>query len=800
MPPVHFTVSQIRTAAACPRILYFDAAATRARRLHQPSVTRIWKAGGGGEATACGTLFHAAIERFNRLAAIDPHIRETVGTALGSPEPAQELLRHVYQQHVNRDALFRKTAEQQQAFMAALGRYLGELVDILRHAVTLGKPLEEILDEMLGDKRRRVDVTFQVGSAGEEVHVTGILDYVFYDWRTANHRIIDYKLTPADKPANDLFQVCVYALMHHVQHRTEPDVGVLYLHPARQMIEKPWEQVFTERHKVFNLLASMREWVSYHEKTGKGLHPPGEPVYCPVCKWDEQCVKRLGPKHEGQRLEHWTASSQKQGPAEPPVVVSPTTEKENEKVKSAAQTNRGMKKSNPQAQPPTAESPPKRAGTSPGLAAGELWLGEREGSTSLIGLPCSALPTHVAVVGAAGSGKTWLAKVIAEEAVGQGIAVLAVDPQGDLVQLIKRRDPRAFPGPDRKRYDAFWSTAEPCVLTPGSSHGTRLSLNPVRVPRGQDLANIIEPQRRDEELAVLLTIVAGNLVGLAKAAGDPDCQQTFLFQILRSLTGTVADPALSLERVAAAVSQPDTVGMEDAERFIKKAEREKLARKLNTLIFGPSANLFSGGLALDLEQMLRPAKPGKVPLNVVYLNALGNDDQKQFLVAALAAEIYRWMITTGSRGTRPRLLFYLDEARDYIPAGTAKPPAKEPLLRLFAQGRKYGVACLFCTQSPRSVDYNVFGNCSTKIVGRLESAQDVTRVAEWFQKEGGTPGWLGDRKGAAPGTFVGRWPGMPVELDGQTWKGRQLFSEHGGAWSPGQVEQEVNAQRGSAVR
>ena len=49
------------------------------------------------------------------------------------------------------------------------------------------------------------------------------------------------KLTPAQHPANDLLQVCVYGLMHHVQHQTGPDVGVLYLHPARQMVEKPWE-------------------------------------------------------------------------------------------------------------------------------------------------------------------------------------------------------------------------------------------------------------------------------------------------------------------------------------------------------------------------------------------------------------------------------------------------------------------------------------------------------------------------------------------------------------------------------
>ena len=65
-----------------------------------------------------------------------------------------------------------------------------------------------------------------MGPNGEPVHVTGTLDYVFYDWRTERHRILDYKLTPGGQPTNDLFQVCVYALMHHAQHGTAPDVGV----------------------------------------------------------------------------------------------------------------------------------------------------------------------------------------------------------------------------------------------------------------------------------------------------------------------------------------------------------------------------------------------------------------------------------------------------------------------------------------------------------------------------------------------------------------------------------------------
>jgi hypothetical protein len=185
-----------------------------------------------------------------------------------------------------------------------------------------------------------------------------------------------------------------------------------------------------------------------------------------------------------------------------------------------------------------------------------------------------------------------------------------------------------------------------------------------------------------------------------------------------------------------------------------------------------------------------------VPLNVVYLNALSNDQEKHFFLAALATELYRWMITTVD-ATRAgvNLLFYIDEARDWIPAGSAKPPAKQPLIRLFTQGRKYGVGCLLCTQSPRSVDYNVFGNTSTKLVGRLEAAQDVERVVDWFTADGGAPSWVAARKGAAKGSFVARWPDMPPSLAGQAFKGRELFTRHAGAWSPDRVERAVTAAR-----
>jgi DNA helicase HerA-like ATPase len=427
----------------------------------------------------------------------------------------------------------------------------------------------------------------------------------------------------------------------------------------------------------------------------------------------------------------------------------------------------------------------------PKLPADYLWIGSLDETKEPIGFSKHVLPTHVTVVGAAGSGKTWLAKVIVEEAIRQQIPVIAVDPQGDLVQFLRHREEQLVGPAERTAYRQFCDRVETRVWTPGSSHAIRMSLNPLRLAEEKELSHLADPLRRREELESILGTAAANLISLAQMGGDADLQQTLVLNILRGLVKHEGAAKVALPRVIQALREPAVAGIDDPDEFLRRTEREKLARKLNSLLHGVGANLFTGGTPLDVELLRRPTTAGKTPLNVVYLNALVNDDQKQFFVASLAAEVYRWMVTS-STGAGPQLLFYLDEARDYLPAGGSRPPAKVPLRRLFSQGRKFGVCCLICTQSPRSVEYEAFSNCSTKIIGRLESQQDVERVREWFSQDGRAPDWLPGRKGAAKGTFVARWPEMPPAAEGAVIRSRPLFSQHESAWRPDRVEQEMS--------
>ena len=59
--------------------------------------------------------------------------------------------------------------------------------------------------------------------------------------------------------------------MHNVQHRTEPDVGVLYLYPRREMCEKRWEEIHADRRTMYDFLASLLAWRRYDERTGTVL-------------------------------------------------------------------------------------------------------------------------------------------------------------------------------------------------------------------------------------------------------------------------------------------------------------------------------------------------------------------------------------------------------------------------------------------------------------------------------------------------------------------------------------------------
>lgn len=793
-----FSVSEARTAILCPRIFYFD----QIRHQSKPGTKRLTHIWTGDKkykaATACGSLFHSTVEKFNQQARQAPEIHAALESAAQSKHSSarneslfEAFKRFAVKACVNRAILNNKPAAQSVAFGEVLDRYFRELAEVLGYAVTHGRETKQLLEEFFNEMTKRVDVTFRVGPGSEYVNIRGILDYIFFDYRVESHRIIDFKLTPPSGHSSDTLQVSLYTLMYEKQHDHRTSASVLYLYPVREMATVSWEDVEARRPRIFDLLASMAAWSQYDETSKQGLKPPGEPGMCSACPWNKngQCEMRLGSKFDGNHLHHWADAAARNQFVEPPGERrQPATEPdpiEYDEIDDDSNDPDVDAASEVKFDSATVTAP--RASQ----ANTDMYVGSTIDGGIPVTIPVSSLKTHVAVMGAAGSGKSWLAKVVAEEAILQRVPVLAIDPQGDLVQFLHGAQlPETASANDRQRQEEFRRRAEVRIWTPGSSHGIRLRLAPLRLPTHGQLQGMDSEDLRDEQWRDMLGVAAGNLVTLAAAGGSEEMQKTFIFKLLEQLVGKGSQSRdLGVDEILSAVAAPEDFGI-DADSMISKREREKVRQLLYARFHGPSSNLFSGGLPLDLDRFTQPLEPGKVPLNVIYLNAMADDSQKQYFVAALAAEVYRWMITSAATPGAVRLLTFLDEARDYLPAGTIKPPAKGPLLRLFAQGRKFGVSCLICTQSPRSVDYQAFSNASTKLIGRLEATQDVTRVGEWFTDGGGAPMWLAGRNGASDKTFVGRWPDIGADLDGEPFRSRPLYSLHEGAWSPERVATE----------
>lgn len=365
----------------------------------------------------------------------------------------------------------------------------------------------------------------------------------------------------------------------------------------------------------------------------------------------------------------------------------------------------------------------------------ELDLGRERTSTRAahgggepVRLPTEALLRHMMALGSSGSGKTVLAKVVVEEVVRAGIPALCLDPQGDLCSLaLAAADPAALAqrGVDPQLAQAFAERCDVVIFTPASSKGVALGADPLAAI----VASHASPAEIDDDL---WGRAAGTIAALLGYASDDDDGEGFvavLDTVLRDLA-EAGRPPTSIRTLSEHLASLDDAGLRPYARFWELKKLRQAIRKLARLEVGPRRKLFSGGVPLDIDLLLGRAEaaavpPGKTRVAIVHLNSLHQQEDKEFLVAAIAERLYAWMLAHPSR--EPQVLFYLDEVAPFIPP-VRKPQCKDSLQLLFKQARKYGVCCLMATQNPGDVDYRAMAQFGTWALGRLMTRQDLKKV------------------------------------------------------------------------
>ncbi len=357
--------------------------------------------------------------------------------------------------------------------------------------------------------------------------------------------------------------------------------------------------------------------------------------------------------------------------------------------------------------------------------SGRLELGMNLSSETPFVLPSEALLKHVAVLGSTGSGKTVLCKVLVEEAVRNGIAVLAVDPQGDVASLAQRGDARQIEsnGTPSQLSEEFFTRARVAIFTPASSKGVPLSVNPLRFPTA-DVEEADAKQALDMTASSLASLIGADP---AKPAGKPT--RAALYTALEYAYRRGSTPK-DLEGLAQLLANPPPELDDALAQLVPSKVPGDVARKLRQLTAGASSLLFEMGLKLDLDTLL-DRSDGKVPVNVVYLNSLASEVDKQFFLTAILREVYLWMLKHPSPSVQ--LLLYIDEIGPYLPPYPRNPPPKLAYSLLFKQGRKYGVSLLAATQTLADVDYKALGQASTVFYGRFGMAQDLRKLTGPFE-------------------------------------------------------------------
>lgn len=371
------------------------------------------------------------------------------------------------------------------------------------------------------------------------------------------------------------------------------------------------------------------------------------------------------------------------------------------------------------------------------------------------------LCTHAVVVGMTGSGKTGLCLDLIEEAAIDGIPTIAIDPKGDIGNLLLTFPNLAaedfLPWVDEgvarreglsteeyaKKTSELWAkglgkwdqdgariqrlrdAVEMRIYTPASNAGY-----PLTILRSLD-APSAEAREDDELMRERIASTASGLLALLDIDADPiNSREHILISNLLQVAWSQGK-SLKLADLFRGIRTPgfDRVGILDLESFYPEAERTKLALKLNNLMASPSFAGWVEGEPLNVHQLLYTSE-GKPRVSVISIAHL-SDKERMFFVTLLLNEILSWVRTQPGTSSL-RALLYMDEVFGFFPP-TATPPSKKPMLTLLKQARAFGLGVVLATQNPVDLDYKGLSNTGTWFIGRLQTERDKMRVMEGLE-------------------------------------------------------------------
>ena len=371
------------------------------------------------------------------------------------------------------------------------------------------------------------------------------------------------------------------------------------------------------------------------------------------------------------------------------------------------------------------------------------------------------LTTHAVIIGMTGSGKTGLGIDILEEALVDNIPIIAIDPKGDMANLLltfpklaasdfrpwineqeaanKGLSPDDYAqdqaelwqnglkswGIDKDRIAKLRKNVEMNVYTPGSSAGL-----PVNVLRSFNAPS--QALREDGDLfRERVQSTATSILALLGIEADPitSKEHILLSNILENSWANAKN--LDIASLIRAIQEPpfERIGIMNLEQFYPAKERFGLAMRLNNLLASPGFEAWLDGEPLDIQHMFFGDK-GQARASIFSIAHL-SENERMFFVSMLLNELLAWMRSQSGTSSL-RAILYMDEIFGYLPP-SKNPPSKTPMLTLLKQARAFGLGLVLSTQNPVDLDYKALSNAGTWFIGRLQTERDKERVLAGLQ-------------------------------------------------------------------
>lgn len=325
----------------------------------------------------------------------------------------------------------------------------------------------------------------------------------------------------------------------------------------------------------------------------------------------------------------------------------------------------------------------------------------------------TAMATHIACLGATGSGKTCVLYWLISQLIMQGIGIFAVDSyKTDMRSLLP--------------------IARRCGRQAAVLQHTDLRWNP------------IEPDSDDPRGHIERT---GSL--LARVLQLPDRASMLLRRIIYELCETVGVFRGELQHCPTLFDVHARAKTIDANPQARDALLDRLTSLLMAL--GPEVLAYR-----------RAWRPSQFLNRVTVLELAGaNELIRQLVPTAWLGTMFEAQVRAGAQNSRLRTLCLIDDAQRFLGGDGIGSRDHTPIAELLGLLRTSGISLAANAQTLEGIPQNTLANMTGRIIGRLGIASDWQRAARECGLDHAQHGWI--QQHLRPGRFM-------IHLPSSTWR------------------------------